>query len=332
MTNTTSKPPQQAVMELMMAAWASQASGTIARLRLADHIAQGADTPASLAERTKGSPDALHRLLRAGAMIGIVREVAPKKYALTDVGELYRSDHPRSMRSLLDAESAPGHWLPWGRLDECVRRGGSVAEEVLGTDVWSYYGKHGDEGRAFSEGMTGLSMAALGAISEAWTPPAAKHVVDVGGSHGAFLDFVLGRLPDAKGTIYDLPHVIDSAKARPRVALAAGSFLENVPAGADLYLLKHIIHDWDDARCTQILNNVRAAMAPGATVVIVEMLIPEDGSPSPAILLDLNMLVMLPGRERTATEMTALLATAGLAMQRVVPTHSPFAVIEAKAR
>jgi hypothetical protein len=332
MTTTTSKPPQQAIMELISAAWASQASGTIARLRLADHIAQGIDTPASIAERTNASADAVYRLVRAGAMLGIVREVAPKKYALTDVGELYRSDHPRSMRALVDAESAPGHWQPWGRLDEAVRRGGSVATEVLGMDVWSYYAKNGAEGQAFAQGMTGLSMAALGAISEAWTPPAAKHVVDVGGSHGAFLDFVLGRLPEAKGTLYDLPAVIDSAKPRPRVALETGDFFKSVPSGADLYLLKHILHDWDDARCVQVLSNVRAAMAPGATVVIVEMLVPEDGSPSPAILLDLNMLVMLPGRERTATEMTALLATAGLAVQRVVPTHSPFALIEAKAR
>jgi hypothetical protein len=332
MTNTTSKPPQQAVMELISAAWASQASGTIARLLLCDHIAQGIDTPASLAERTKASADALYRLLRAGAMLGIVREVAPKKYALTDVGELYRSDSPRSMRALIDAESAPGHWQPWGRLDEAVRRGGSVASEVLGMDVWSYYAKHADEGRAFAQGMTGLSMAALGAISEAWTPPAAQHVIDVGGSHGAFLDFVLGRLPDAKGTLYDLPAVLDSAKPRPRVAFETGDFFKSVPAGGDLYLLKHIMHDWDDARCAQILGNVRAAMAPGATVVIVEMLVPEDGTPSPAILLDLNMLVMLPGRERTATEMSTLLGNAGFAVQRVVPTHSPFAVIEARAR
>jgi len=328
----TTKHPSQAVLELMMAAWVSQASGTIARLRLCDHIAQGADTPGALAERTKASPDALHRLLRAATMVGILREVAPKRYALTPVGELFRSDHPQSMRALVDAESAPGHWLPWGRLDECVRRGSSVAAEVLGTDVWTYYGKNADEGRAFSEGMTGLSMAALGAISEAWQPPAASHVIDVGGAHGAFLDFVLARLPEARGTLYDLPRVIDSAKPRPRVTLASGDFLESVPKGGDLYLLKHIVHDWDDARVSAILRNIRAAMAPNAKLVIVEMLIPDDGSPSPAILLDLNMLVMLPGRERTASEMTALLAGADLVVERVIPTHSPFAVIEARTR
>lgn len=330
--NDTTIPPSQAVLQLMMGAWVSQATGALARLRVCDHIAQGATTPGAIAERTGASPDALHRVLRAAAMVGIVRETAPRTYALTPVGELLRSDHPQSMRSLVDAETAPGHWLPWGRLDECVRRGGSVAAEVLGSDVWSYYAANAAEGRAFSEGMTGLSMAALGAIGEVWQPPAARHVVDVGGAHGAFLDHVLGRVPGATGVLFDLPHVIDSAKPHPRVELAAGDFLANVPAGGDLYLLKHVLHDWDDARCTQILRNVRSAMAKDATVVVVEMLIPEDGSPSPAILLDLNMLVMLPGRERTATEMAALLATADLAITKVVATHSPFSVIEARAR
>ena len=330
--NETTTPPSQAVLQLMMGAWASQAAGTLARLGVCDHIAQGATTPGAIAERIGASPDALSRLLRAGAMVGIVRETAPRSYALTPVGELFRSDHPKSMRALLDAETAPGHWLPWGKLDDCIRRGGSVAHEVLGSDIWTYYASHAAEGRAFSEGMTGLSMAALGAIGEVWQPPAAKRVIDVGGAHGAFLDFVLARQPDASGVLYDLPHVIDSAKPRPRVELAAGDMFASVPAGGDLYLLKAIVHDWDDARVTTILRNVRAAMAKDATVVIVDMLIPDDGSPSPAILLDLNMLVMLPGRERTASEVGALLATADLAISRVVTTHSPFALIEARAR
>lgn len=330
--NDTTIPPPQAVFQLIMGAWVSQTAGALARLHVCDHIAQGATTAASVAERTGASPDAIHRLLRAAAMVGVLRETAPRSYALTAVGELLRSDHPKSMRALVDAETAPGHWLPWGRFDECVRRGGSVTAEVLGSDVWTYYASHAAEGRAFSEGMTGLSMAALGAIGEVWQPPAATRVIDVGGAHGAFLDFVLSRLPAATGVLYDLAHVVDSARPRPRVELAAGDFFSSVPAGGDLYLMKHIIHDWDDARVTTVLRNVRAAMAKDATLAIVEMLVPEDGSPSPAILLDLNMLVMLPGRERTASEIDALLATADLAIAKVVTTHSPFSVIEARAR
>ncbi len=328
----TTHDPSQSVLQLMMGAWASQAAGTIARLRICDHVAPGGTSAGAVAERIGASPDAVHRLLRAAAMVGIVREVLPRTYELTPVGELLRSDHPRSMRALLDAETAPGHWLPWGRLDTCVRTGQSQAATVLGTDVWHYYAQHADEGRAFTEGMTGLSMAALGAIADAWQPPAARTVVDVGGAHGAVLAFVLDKLPDARGILYDLPHVIDSAAPRARTELVAGDFFASVPTGADLYLMKHILHDWDDARCLTVLRNVRAAMSRDARVVIVEMLIPDDGSPSPAILLDLNMLVMLPGRERTGRELTDLLAQADLRVDRIVGTHSPFSLIEARAR
>jgi hypothetical protein len=131
--------------------------------------------------------------------------------------------------------------------------------------------------------------------------------------------------------LFDLPNVLATAAPIPRTELVGGDFFASVPAGGDLYLLKHILHDWDDARCKQILGNVRTAMAKGATVAIVEMLIPDDGSPSPAILLDLNMLVLTPGRERTQAEMTALLAAAGLTVHQVVRTHSPFSLIEARA-
>lgn len=328
----TEVPPPQAVLQLVSATWVAQAAGAIARLRVCDHVAGGATSVGAIAERARANPDALHRLLRAGAMIGILRESAPCTYALTPVGELFRSDHPRSMRALVDAETAPGHWLPWGHLDECVREGRSLTRDVLGSDLWSYYNSHPDEGHAFSEAMSGLSAAALGAIAEAWQPPAARTVVDVGGAHGAFLAFVLDKLPEARGVLFDRPEVIANAPRQPRVELVGGNFTQTVPAGGDLYLVKHIVHDCDDETVRTLLRNVRAAMARDATVVVVEMLVPEDGSPSLSILLDLNMLVMLPGRERTAREVTELLASADLAVQRIVPTHSPFSLIEARAK
>jgi hypothetical protein len=322
--------PPQAVLQLMMGAWVSQAAGTIARLRVCDHVAAGATTPDAVAAKANANADAMHRLMRAAAMVGILRRDGDR-YGLTQVGELFRSDNPRSMRALVDAETAPGHWLPWGRLDDCVRTGTSAAEAALGCETFAYYERNPEEGRTFSQGMSGLSAAAIGAVAEAWHPPAATTVVDVGGAHGAFLGFVLDKLPAARGILLDMPSVIAEAPKLPRTELVGGDFFATVPTG-DLYLMKHILHDWDDARCLTILRNIRSAMAKNATVAIVEMLVPEDGSPSPAILLDLNMLVMLPGRERTAREMTDLLASADLAVQRVVATHSPFSLIEARAR
>ena len=330
--------PPQVLMHLMMGGWAMQAVGTLARLRIADHIASGPTSVATAAERARVDAAALHRLLRACAMLGVVRETAPKTYALTPVGELLRSDVPGSMRSLLDAETAPGHWLPWMRLDECVRRGTTQATAALGSDVWTYYAKNPDEGRAFSEGMTGLSAMAIGAVNAVYTPPAAKKVVDVGGAHGAFLAAMLNELPTASGVLFDRPEVVETATSTlaaagvlDRVERSGGDFMKAVPAGGDLYLLKHIVHDWSDAEVVTILENVRRAVVPGGHVIIVEMAVPEDGSPSPAILLDLNMLVMLTGKERTAGEMNALFTRAGFTPTRVVPTPSPFVVVEAVA-
>ncbi|HTQ04938.1 MAG TPA: methyltransferase [Polyangiaceae bacterium] len=331
--------PGQRILELMMGSWASQAVGTLARLRVFDAVARGAASADAVAAELDLAPDALFRVMRAGAMLGVLEPRGERSFALTAAGELLRSDVPGSMRALLDAETAPGHWLPWAKLDGCVRAGRSLATETLGKDIWSHYAEHAEEGRAFSEGMSGLSAMALGAIGAAWQPPRASRVVDIGGAHGAFLRWVLERLPEARGVLFDLPHVIGSARGADgaaalgeRVECVAGDFARGVPEGGDLYLLKHILHDWDDATARTVLRHVRSAMKPDATVVVVEMLVPEDGSPSPALLLDLNMLVMLPGRERTAGEMRALFADAGLELTRVTATPSPFAVLEAKAR
>jgi len=331
MIHNAAAPPPAQVMHLVSSMWAGMAAGTLARLRICDQIAAGATTPGAIAERISASPDGVARLLRAAAMLGLVTEVKPRSFALTEVGELLRTDHPKSMRALLDTETAPGHWLPWMRLDECVRRGQSLATEALGMELFQYYVANPEEGKVFAEGMTGLSMAAINAVAQAWTPPAATTIVDVGGSQGAFLRWVLSARPEARGVLFDLPTVLATAAPIPRAELIGGDFFASVPAGGDLYLLKHILHDWDDARCKQILGHIRAVMAKDATVAIVEMLIPDDGSPSPAILLDLNMLVLTPGRERTQVEMTELIAAAGLTIQQVVRTQSPFSLIEARA-
>jgi hypothetical protein len=209
---------------------------------------------------------------------------------------------------------------------------------ALGSDIGGYYDRHPVEAQAFSQAMNGMSGLALQAIDAVWDLPAATCVVDVGGAHGSFLTHVLHRRPAARGVLFDLPHVI--ATAGPALAAAgvagrvepvAGDFMRAVPAGGDVYLLKHVLHEWNDAQARTILRNVRQAMTPAATVVTVEMLIPEDGAPSPALLMDLDMLVTSSGRERTAGEMKALFAAAGLAITRVLPTASPFFVLEAQA-
>jgi hypothetical protein len=185
--------------------------------------------------------------------------------------------------------------------------------------------------------MSGMSHMAMHAVLASYSFVGARTVVDVGGSHGAFVAAVLQREKTARGVLFDRPEVVEGAGATlnaagvaDRVERVGGSFFESVPAGGDVYLVKHILHDWNDDECVTILKNVRTAMTPDARVVVVEMIINDQGPPSPAPLLDLNMLVMLTGKERTADEISALFAKAGLKLSGVTSTHSPVTVIEAR--
>lgn len=329
-------PPAAAIFGFVTGIWAAQAVAAFASLGVADELAHGPRSAAEVAEKIKADPDALYRLMRGVASVGVLHMHADGRFSLTPLGETLR-DVPGSMRSFIIAETAPGHWLPWGHLEESVRTGKPAAPKVLGMDPWEYYRKNPEEGEHFARAMSGTSAMAAQAVLAAYSFADARKIVDVGGSHGSFVSAILQREPAASGVLFDLPQVVQGAEAplaaaglAGRVERVGGSFFESVPAGGDVYLLKFILHDWNDAECVQILGNVREAMAPGARVVVVEMLIAAGGPPSPAPLLDLNMLVMLSGRERSAEEFGALFAKAGLRLSGVTPTESPFAVLEAR--
>lgn len=333
-------PPHEILFGMVAGIWAGQAVGTLARLRIPDAIAAGHATAAAVADRLGLDRESTFRLMRACAAAGILERKDEEHFALSPLGELLRSDAPGSLRSFMDVQTAPGHWQPWGHLDAVVRSGEAQVEKALGGDIWSYFEKNPEEQKTFAEAMGGLSANAVGAVLEAHDFGDPRHVVDVGGSHGIFLAALLNRHPEARGTLFDLPHVIadagaflDGAGVAARVDKVAGSFLDSVPAGGDLYVLKHILHDWDDPTCRRILENCRQAMAPGGKIAIVEMVIGGLGDPpGPAPFLDLNMMVLLPGKERTIADFAALLDAAGLKLDRVVPTASPMFLLEASAR
>jgi hypothetical protein len=239
------------------------------------------------------------------------------------------------MRDFAIAETAPGHWLPWGRLEDAVRTGERTTPAVLGCEIFEWYGQRPAEGAAFSGAMGNLSALAAQEAGRLLSLPEGATVVDVGGAHGTLLAGVLKAHPSARGILTDLPHVIaDAPRALAalgvagRVEAVAGDFFESVPGG-DCYFLKQILHDWSDDECVKVLRNCARAMRPGGKVVVVEMVVPEDDTPSLAQIMDLNMLVMLPGRERTATEFASLFRAAGLAAGEVTPTASPFSFLEA---
>jgi hypothetical protein len=199
----------------------------------------------------------------------------------------------------------------------------------LGIPVWDYYKANPEEGLSFARGMGNLSALVAMDVARLYDPSPYRRIVDVGGSQGVLLRGLLDRAPNARGVLFDLPEVTASASPDPRVDIVSGSFFENVPEGGDLYVLKSILHDWPDDRCDAILQNVARAAAPGTTLLLVETVLPPPPQPSPVTFMDINMLVMLGGRERTSEEYGEMLRRGGFAMQRVIPTGGMFGLIEA---
>ncbi|HTR56217.1 MAG TPA: methyltransferase [Kofleriaceae bacterium] len=330
-------PPEAVLMQMTMGKFVSKAISVIATLGVADHVA-GPTAVGQLASATGANADALYRVLRALAAVGLFAETAGKKFALTPVGEVLRTDHPHSMRAMCRMLNDHWNWSAWGAFEHSVRTGESAFQHVFHERGFDYFAKHPEESRIFGEAMTSLTLGVSAAVVEAYDFSSIEHVVDVGGSHGILASAIVARYPQPRATLFDLPHVIEEAKPRlaphphaGRIATVAGSFFEPLPK-ADAYIMKSIIHDWDDASCVKILTQCRTAMKPGGRVLIVESIVTDAPQSAFVKLLDLEMLAVTPGgRERTEPEYAELLRGAGLVMTRVVPTRGPFSVIEGRA-
>ena len=329
-------PPAAAMMGLITGYWVSQAVGVVALLGVADQLGEAPRGSDELARAVGADPQALYRVLRLLASLGVFAEVAPGSFALTPLGETLRSDAPGSVRNFAITETAPGHWLPWGRLHESVRSGRPMAREALGMELFDWYAQNPEEAGFFNAAMGNLSALAASELVRVYDFSAVRTVADVGGAHGVLLTAVLRANPAARGILLDLPHVIATAGdavaeegLSQRCELVSGDFFEAVPEGADLHLLKQIVHDWDDERATRLLQNCHRALGPAGKLLLVEMVIPPENQPSPAQAMDLNMMVLLGGRERTEEDYQRLFQAAGFRLDRVIPTHSPFSVIEA---
>lgn len=328
-------PPPLQMLRIMMGPWVAQVAAALARFEVPEHLSEGPRAAVELARLAGAEPEAFARLLRAAASVGMLREISPGLYAGTPLGDTLRRGVPGSVRDLVIAELAPGHWLPWGRLHDAVKTGHSQARAALGTDVWGYYAENPEEGAGFARGMSNLSALVAAETVPSCDFSGSTRIVDVGGSEGVMLAAALRAAPQAHGVLFDRPEVI--ARGRDAVAghglgarleSVAGDFLKEVPAGGDLYILKEILHDWSDDRSVTILENVQRAAGPRARVLVVEMIVPDVVTPSPVHLLDLDMLVMLDGRQRTERQFAALFEKAGLRFDRVVPTRGFFSIVE----
>jgi hypothetical protein len=329
-------PPEAQISQMIFGKWVSMALSVAAKLRLADALAAGPKPVDALAAETGTHAPSLFRLLRALASVGVFAE-DEGMFRQTPLSEVLRTGVPGSMRAVADYCGADWSWRPWGRLLETVRTGRTAFDEVFGEQVFDHLAKHPDESAVFNEGMTGFSMQESPAVAEAYDFSPFGTIVDVGGGHGHLLCTILKKHPGPKGVVFDAPHVAEGATARiaeaglaGRCRAEGGDFFKAVPAG-DAYGMKHIIHDWPDDKATTILRNCRRAARPGAKLVLVEMVIPPGNDPSPGKLLDLEMLVIASGKERTEAEYAALLAGAGWRLARVVPTKAATSVIEGGA-
>lgn len=325
--------PLVALVQLASGLWASRAIWAAARLRIADAVDDEGTTIAAIAQRCGADERNLRRLMHALASLGLFEAVGADRFRHTDLSRVLRSDHPMSQQAFIEGIFGGEHYAAWGEIEASLRSGETAFDHLYGQPVFDWYQGHQQEAQRFGHAMAGTTRIFELALLACWTPPPFTVAVDVGGSRGALVATLLDRNPGARGILFDLPDVVEAVRpalADERLQAVGGDFFQSVPAG-DLYLLKQILHDWDDARGETILRNIRKAIGSGGRVAIMENLLPDDGSPHPGWLMDLNMMVMTGGRERSAGEFTALLERTGFQVEAVTTTPIPIGVVQAVA-
>ncbi|HWA98022.1 MAG TPA: methyltransferase [Pirellulales bacterium] len=318
--------------------WLSQMVYVAARLGIADLLTDGPKAIGELARATGSHERSLYRLMRGLASLGVFAEIDGQQFKLTPDAEPLRSDRPDSLRAV-SLMMGDEHYHAWGELLHSVKTGECAFEHLYRKNVFDYMAERPEQAKTFDAAMTGIHGRETAAMLDAYDLSGVGQFIDVGGGNGSTLAAVLIRYPKLRGTLFDLPGVAERAKERlaaagvaGRATAVGGSFFESVPSGGDAYLLRHIIHDWDDERSLRILRACRAAMSTAARLLIVESVIAPGNEPSFGKLLDLNMLVVPGGEERTEEEYRALLAQAGFELTRVVPTVAEVSVVEARPR
>ena len=315
----------------------TQAIHVAATLGIADLLRDGPLASDELAAETQTHAPSLRRVLRALAAVGVLHEDDDGRFALTDVGDCLRSDAAEPVGGWAAYVGLPSHFAAWANLLHAVRTGENAFGSVHGATVWEYRARHPDDGAIFDQAMTSNTQRANRHLVEAYDFAHFSSVVDVGGGHGGLVAALLGAHPRMRGIVFDqslvvagAPAVLEAAGVTDRCEVVGGSFFDAVPAGADAYVLKAILHDWDDDDAVRIVSSCRDAIAPdGALLVAERELGPPNENPD-AKLSDLNMMVGPGGRERTRDEFADLLAEGGFALQRTVPTAIGLSVFEAR--
>lgn len=332
---TPDLPPQAVLMQMLFGFIPSRAIGIAAELGIADYLTTHPKTADELAIATQSHPQSLYRLLRACASVGVFYENDKQQFSLTPMAEFLRSDSPQSLRNFAIMISDDIQFKTWGQLDHSVKTGMPAFNAVFEMPIFDYYAHNEKQGRVFHNAMTSMSMGSSMAVLEAYDFSGISKIVDIGGGHGFLIASILQKYPNMQGVLFDVPPIIEGASpllqtfgVADRCELAGGDFFKTAPAGGDAYIMKHIIHDWNDEQCVTILKHCRKGITDLGKLLVIEMVVPEGNVPSLSKFMDLQMLAVLPGRERTETEYTTLFAKAGFKLTKVVPTQSPYSVIE----
>jgi hypothetical protein len=330
------RPPAQVLANMLAGAWLAQGLAVAAKLGIADLLDAAPQTPAEIATATVTDAVAMYRMLRALAGAGVLAEDASGRFHLTSLGGPLRSDAVDSIRAYAVMAGEQWVWRSVGALEYSVRTGLPAFDHVFGAPLFDYYARHPDAGKVSADGLRSVGRAQDAAVIAAYDFTSAGTVVDVGGGQGGLLAAILASNPRVGGILFDLPHVasmarknLESTGLSARCRTEAGDFFRQVPPGGDVYLLRKVIHDWDDERARDILRTCRSAMTDGARLLLLEMVIPAGNTPAYGKLLDLLMLVYAGGRERTELEYRNLLTSAGFSTTRIVPTASAVSIIEA---
>jgi len=330
-------PPSMAMLQIIIGFWMSRAVSVIAKLGIPDLLKDGAKTADEIAATTNMNAPSLYRILRALVSVGVLRREDGGRFGLTPLSETLVTGAPGSLRWFVVSELGQEHYPAWGNLMHSVKTGEIAFDSLYGMNIWQYFEKNPADAAVFNDSMSGTSAAVNEAITSLYDFSNFKTLVDVGGGHGGLITGILKKHPQLKGILFDAPEVIEGARGKidaagigDRCETVRGNFFESVPPGGDAYIMKWIIHDWDDDRSIQILKNCREHMSADSKLILVDCVVPENDAPDFSKFFDLNMLVMTGGKERTESEFRDLLQAAGFRLLRVIPTDLPPSIIEAQ--
>jgi ubiquinone/menaquinone biosynthesis C-methylase UbiE len=325
------------MLQIVTSFWTSRAIGVFAKLGIADQLESGPKTAGELAKATDTHAPSLFRLLRALASAGIVKAESEGRFALTPLSQTLVTNAPGSLRWFMMSELGQEHYPAWGNLMHSIKTGEIAFDDFFKMDIWQYFKQNPEDGAVFNDSMSGVTGVANEAIMSVYDFSPFHKVIDIGGGHGGLITSILKKNPQSQGVLFDAPQVIEGARPRleasgvaDRCETVAGNFFEAVPVGGDAYVMKWIIHDWDDEKALTILKNIRSQMQPNGRLIVVETVVPDTDEPHFSKFFDLNMLVMTGGKERTATEFRELLAAAGFKLLKITPTNLPTSIIEAQ--